>query len=767
MTSRLLLTWAIALVVSLWAVASVGLPVGTESSDLLLARAMKESLQGGITSQDTASGLRRLYGSTKNLDEKVSAAYLLTLVESEEDPYAHVPYVRFLLSLPDVKARLGGPAYERLVQLDGDYHYEHAKFDKAAEAYRKLQTTESDELRQYATLKLGWTLLNQDKAGDAFRLWLEYAAARLRDKKPLSPNVLRGLGQALTEHTSRSPEDVAAVDALKLDATQQDLVAEGMLDGRYYLTKASSFSDWAAQVAKLSFHSRLQDTVTAMPAADAADACRKLHLLEVKQDERLSYEKFGPTLAACFEASQKKGRKAVEGSGLLATLVPRLDAKSDQRFLPFSYYTQSGEWLPACLEGAHWIAESEAAQESNVPARDVLKACARAMDASDATPRLLDVIDARHEEKALFETVNSPMLFLVTGLLTHEGFATSLADRVLARPGAYRSKWLVAVLAESLASHGKDEKALALTEALKKEDRDGKIADLRDQILLSKAGRTIDRGSLDEAQKEITGSWSDEELLGSSDKLRAFTLLTVKGFGQSPRPDWVQGNVAKLLSRIDSLSSDPKLVTSVLEMGMELGLHAETWGALTKLATAAPTRSYLSGKLEVSLFEAIARGKLSPQGSDALPPGDLKLLALAATEASKESPAVQKLIVGKKSALGSDVAYLKRLERRGSAATARKKVALDELTAWVNFIDHLSKSYRKFRWASPTLYEKSLGLVEGYCSAMRHSLKGKTATDAGIPADQWKELETTLDNNLGECLEWVGSSRKTEGEGRG
>lgn len=122
-----------------------------------------------------------------------------------------------LLALSDTNYKLKRPRYfyaqfaeknhlgleeetrRRLIRIRADSNFRHKRITSAKQAYQELLSNGQISLaeKEYATYRLGWTYLNENKPGRAYRLWqnwlLQYSSGSLRE------HFLRDLGLAWSE----------------------------------------------------------------------------------------------------------------------------------------------------------------------------------------------------------------------------------------------------------------------------------------------------------------------------------------------------------------------------------------------------------------------------------------------------------------------------------------------------------------------------------------------------------------------------------------
>jgi hypothetical protein len=732
---------------------------GQTAASLVLGRGIElSSRQGDISDPKLVSDLSSLMKDTaQSSSTRTEAAYLLTYASTGGSEELRTEAVNTALSSVGVDNFLSDDAVTRLYRIRGDLFYDRGKFNEALQNYGEVQkrAKAGEGLSDYALLRIGWCYINQERAGQAFAIWLPEVGARLKNKKVISSSLLHGLGQSFTEDLKRSPDQAAALAGLSLDSEQRDSLAKGLVDGINYLKDSGQISSWWRLLEKLSWRSEVAAHLDELSNAAGRRACDLLPMVQKSTDVKTTAGNLR-LVENCTLAYLKRAPGTQVSKNLLHTLLAAADLRADQRKIRYDFYRFEKDNFAACQEGIAWLTDEEDGRTAfSVPLNETTSVCLDTLKQPNGKlPTVAKSIAAMVDgHPSAFKTTSDPALYLANALLKNKSFAIEFSSELLAHPEKYRGLLVTQLTAESLLASQQEEKAESMRNIFGRAET-GSVTqnDVWKNLAIRKFRKLVDDGKLDEARVFLNQDCPLASSPGEKDCTERWSYLVFKEASDPVRVEQTKTTVATVL---DAGKVNDAQITPWIDLGVKLNLWPNVWNAIKNRTTA------LSGFAKVALFESLVSEKFRPEKNEipSLKNVDVReIVSFAGSLNSKNKSDLQKLTLSKNSPLAPDLKVIQNVETRSHGALKSRREPVEELSAWVDFLNANSKNLTRRKWVSLVMYSRGIESVETFCRQATERLPRIPASHQ-VSGEEWTNLVQLLAKRLEDCRNWVQQSR--------
>ncbi len=556
-------------------------------ADNVLARALVLAYQGKLTDPNLISEIEKRFRTGKDTETRAMAALLLTYAPTRSLPQGMKTYVDFALDADEKTAYLDAEGRNRLLRLQGDEAFEHAKFDLAKISYGKLARTKNTFLSNYAKLKLGWCSMNQAKPADAFHLWAE-SLESMDNGAGATPALLRSFGQAFTENQARNQQDLERLMKLELTSDQMATVIDGMVDGLDLLVKPEQLATYAHQVVEFPLHADLVKNIFEKSSGTPVRACQLLVFLDEKTPEALPQEPYGRLIQGCVESVTTGYKdKAAFAAAIdrLKKALPLVSFKGTDRRFRFDFNRAIGQNEVACREGLDWLKEKVDGKAVPAPIKPIAESCAAAAaDPAFGTTLLTTLSDAAKSGNSLSDE-KSPMTFIATYAISTPNFRSLILEEMKKSPETFTKTLLPDLMAERLDTEKDFKSAYALLGDYHKAGRE--VSKKSDAVWSTLEKRqlteTVASGNLDEAKALLDQKLPCQKGAISADTIRNWTNWVMRAKTESKQR-------ASVVSAVECLL-DPehfRIVTDAQPAILGFGAELKLWEPLWKVASISP-----------------------------------------------------------------------------------------------------------------------------------------------------------------------------------
>ncbi len=406
-----------------FAIAALLIPTASMASvDSGLTLGISAAIMGSMNDVKTVRTVEQTFRNAKSEGDRVAAAYLLTFAPEGKIIAGLGPYLDFLVSNPLRDKILGEEATQRLLRLHGDDSYNRGKFPAAIADYRELEKRSRGFLKDYATLRLGWVLLNLKRPAEALHQWLAAIEGRSLNNENLALGALiSGVGQAFAENKNRTLEEAHRIAHQAWNAEAVTYFIKGFFEGSETLLTTDEVVALVNASQLFPWKSALAEYVVAH--APQKYACRTVEWLWLLgSTEPLNAMPYAAVLNEC---------SARESHSLLAPLFLRLALTGDAQAPRMQFYLKTHMNSAACRDGMEWAIHPE---RRALPANEIAQTCALAIHSDSKLNAFILEVLQRPESRLCLNGENESLLTLFYSLLNEPSFRSA----VEANPGFLR-----------------------------------------------------------------------------------------------------------------------------------------------------------------------------------------------------------------------------------------------------------------------------------------------------------------------------------------
>jgi hypothetical protein len=733
-------------------------------ASLVLSRAMALSSQGEISDPELVGELKKMVQDTSlSSERRLEAAYLFTFVPSGVDDDTRRSAIELAFADPRAEKVLGRDAITRLYRVKGDLAYDQAKFETAIEAYGQVRrrVKRGDPFAEYAIIRQGWCYLNADQGGKAFDLWLSEIKERLpHQEKPISLSLFHGLGQAFSENAHRTSDDAEALAELSLDAEQKEAVAKGLADGLGYLRSTDAIARWWKSLEGLPWRQEIADRIEETGTALGKRACELLPLVvESNPKGKEEGKSSSRLLETCADAYYRREPGTQKAAKWMRQIFAQMDLKGDNRRPRYQFYRFEKDKPAACTEGIHWLGEQNGRESLTVSVKEVTELCGQSVrnNDSEAVAKLArEVLSLGDQDKAGFRSADDPALYVVNTLLKRPDFASSLSTELMNHSSKFQGSLLPQLTAEALVGTNQLSKAEKVRAQFGRGATEQSVwTDLRTR----KVQEFIEAGKWGEARSFIDGECPLKD--GNSSCLPLWLWLLSKEASRSEKREQVKTEVSQVL-KANSMRGEA--LSQWVDLAVTLELWDAAWSGVRRLDAESEKKSLISDRLEMLLLDAVTSNKIVAKPEEIAALHDAKLKKIFSFAANVKEKPVADLELPRNSPLVPDLRFVQAVDKKSKSVLRPRKEPVEELSAWVDFLDGNTKGLRRRRWVSRALYGRGVESMERFCMSAGSRLR-ELPPSKQMPGDDWKKLVSLLEKRLSECKEWVQSAKNEMSSG--
>lgn len=736
--------------------ALLGLVARGECPSKVLLAGARDAAKGALGA-DVRAGLESCFANDSASErDRALAAYLLTLGDADT-LQPDEPHLAYLAESDSRVASLGDEAKLRVRRLVADNAYENARFPEAEAAYRRLEENASDELRDYATTKLGWTLMNENRPDRARRHWA--AAHAAREKRGEGPQLtwLHGWAQAFVEEGGNASDVETFCRLAARSAEAKDAIVRGWIDGVPVAATAEKLRRVGSTVTscaplRTAFFAELGERFAATERA-----CVSLAAVPPKSP----LSEAGTLVTGCRKRLEAKQDTVSRLSAETRETLASLTAQDAERGELFAIAAVSGAPERACNVALD-VLEARAQNRDTRPLVLSPAAAANACElAMTAHPAYASRLAERLDEVALAgaaATVEDPRVFLVGRLLGASPFRTAFLPRLLEKPGRWRGTVYPALLAERLRPSEPDD-AQKLYDAFAENVSTNSATPtasvweaLRtDRVTAQLEGKRFD-AALETLRRDAPAKTASDRSL----RLWLRTLALVPAERLAAHADDVATIAAKALA-----SGEGRERLAGLELLARAGRWNDVVQSLPKLAPKDDLPLY-SDALTAGLFDAAVRGAV-PAAPRVAPPELAAFLDSARAVASGKAPAPRKSTVKKTvpEAMAKLAAFGKRIEQAASSRGETTTV----VSRWVDVLADGQRVVEKTPWPHRALADAARATLHDFCHGRAEALP-KLKRPSQLSATEWGSVTSELEKQLVACAKAHSSPPVENGETR-
>ncbi len=642
----------------------------------------------------------------------------------------------------EVGKLLGKKAAFGAARVRGDFYFDKGKFDPAVEAYEFLTWAPGGQ-HEYAILKLGWSYLNKKEAKKAFVLWTLDLGNTLKGSQPPSRNLVHGLGQSFSENLERSNDDVKAMNGLSFSAEDREALAEGLLDGLYFLTTADMKAKWTDSIRQLKIYPVLVRHMLVDRVNTLLPNCDYLALVNDKNvfSQLPPSKDLRPVLNQCVTQVKKTGDKALMET--LVSIYENSDLSKVDPYVAFVFFAGvANDPAKACQVGVSWaFRESDRKQ---VALKETSSVCKAAIRNENTLTKIVAKTESlvKSADREMLENSETSAVVLLALMMDEPLFHAAMMTSVAKLPNDFKPTLVPTLLAEQLARLKQWNAVTQLKQTLKLAHEPTKKGTIWSSSTRALLIEKIQKSEFSQTQDLI----SELNLYGDLSQENLAVLLEWSRVFYNDHQAEVSAMVTRV-SRALTLVPSTEQYQVLVELMLNLRHDKEVSRLIEKFGLGA--NFHMHPAFDAQLFDRVLEKSIEVNLIKVKSPQYKKLIFLAQALAKRSKLSPADFDVKGNSPLHEEFALVKKVYAKSDLAHQAKLLSLDKISRWVDFLQTVSVVSKR-KWVSYHLLQQSLSQSKVTLEFIDANL-AKLPADKDIAPEEWDKILATLHQKVSDA----------------